>query len=245
MPSSPAIQAAPAGAGAAARQRRCSCAGSERQGQQGGANEEEASEEEVSEEEVRRLLTFVVIGGGPTGVEFSGELLDFIEEKIGRFFPQLVGKPEIFLLDAGASILSAFDASLRSVALQSMVSRGVRFLLKERVTDITARTIYFQSTSDPAAKDQLDYGLCVWAAGNAPRPLSQRLAERLGPEQLAVFRKTGRLLVDPWLRLAGVAPGSIFAMGDCALTNATLFPGTYTPPHHPSIFYVLPLCRRS
>eukprot|EP01041_Mallomonas_annulata_P002647 gene2647-5197_t len=174
-----------------------------------------------TDEEISRLLTFVVIGAGPTGVEFTAELADFVEEKVNKLYPKLKNKVRILLFDAGKNILNVFDAALRDRALEFIRSRGIEVVLNTRVTNIDEQRIYYTSTNDASVTAETVYGLCVWAAGNAPRPLSAKLADKLGGDYAVIFKKTGRLGVDPWLRLRGNAPG-VFAMGDCAVTNKTM-----------------------
>jgi len=176
------------------------------------------------DEDIDRLLTFVTIGAGPTGVEFTGELADFVEEKSKKLYPQLRHRVKIVLIDANKSILGAFDTALQSEALKSMQARGVEVMLTSRVTEIQEDAVFYKSLDTDNINSnecKIDYGVCVWAAGTAPRPLSCSLAEKLGTDVSCAFKRTGRLPVDPWLRLKGVPTGSVFAMGDCALINTT------------------------
>lgn len=79
------------------------------------------------EAEVARLLTFVVVGGGPTGVEFSGELHDLLHGEFARLYPHLQGKPRIVLVEASGSVLSVFDITLRQctyVCVDGAKSKG-------------------------------------------------------------------------------------------------------------------------
>ena len=76
---------------------------------------EAASLPSTSEDERRRLLSFVVVGGGPTGVEFAGTLADYVRGDLARKFPNL--KPTVTLLQSDKAILSAFSTSLQERAL--------------------------------------------------------------------------------------------------------------------------------
>jgi len=64
-----------------------------------------------------------VVGGGPTGVEFSGELSDFIKNDIAKMYPCLLGFVQIVLINSGSNILGAFDAVLQDKALRRFVRR--------------------------------------------------------------------------------------------------------------------------
>ena len=175
----------------------------------------------TSQSEIDRLLTFVVVGGGPTGIEFIGELADFIEDKVAKFYPELLKSVKIVLLNAASTILSAFDTALRTNALNTILSLGVDVRLNSYVTEVSNDSItYVTKEKDGSITQTLKYGLCVWAGGTACRPISQVLADKLGPEQVASVKKSGRLQVDPWLRMRGNLPsGSILGMGDCVCTN--------------------------
>lgn len=70
---------------------------------------------EIPESEVERLLTFVTVGGGPTGVEFMGELSDFVFQDVGRLYPRLQKKVRLILVNAGAKLLNSFDRYNHSI----------------------------------------------------------------------------------------------------------------------------------
>ena len=76
-------------------------------------NFELASLPSTSEDQLSELLTFAVIGGGPTGVEFAGELTDFISDELKILYPHLAKYIRIVLVNSGASILNAFDSALQ------------------------------------------------------------------------------------------------------------------------------------
>jgi len=86
---------------------------------------EAASLPGVGAEDIYTLLTFCVIGGGPTGCEFIGELTDFIQREVPKLYPRLQEYVKIVLLSSGVDILSTFDAALREKALQTFKSRNV------------------------------------------------------------------------------------------------------------------------
>ena len=92
---------------------------------------EAASLPSTSEEERQRLLSFVVVGGGPTGVEFAGTLADYVRVDLARKFPLL--KPTVTLLQSDKAILSAFSASLQERALATLRSEGIDVKLGVRV----------------------------------------------------------------------------------------------------------------
>ncbi|CAG8499156.1 835_t:CDS:10 [Diversispora eburnea] len=86
---------------------------------------EHASQPLISEEEIIGLLHFAVVGGGPTGVEFSAELYDFITEDISRLYPRLMNKVTMTVYDVAPQILGSFDVSLRDYATKKFARKGL------------------------------------------------------------------------------------------------------------------------
>lgn len=87
---------------------------------------ERATNPTLSQEEVTALLSFLVVGGGPTSCEFATELSDFIKQDVPRWYPHLSMKAKITLVEAGPRILGTFDASLVDYYQANMVEQGVR-----------------------------------------------------------------------------------------------------------------------
>jgi len=175
---------------------------------------EEANIPGLSEEERARLLTFVIVGGGPTGCEFSAELSDFLRQDVKKHYPKLFSEVSVKLLNSGASILGQFDSALQESALSSLKKGKIDVVLNARVTNVTDKTITLKNG------DEIPYGLAVWAAGNGVQPLVERIIERT-PEQADA---KGRVFVDKWLRLRGGS--SEFALGDCAVNPESPLPAT-------------------
>ncbi len=156
------------------------------------------------------LLHFVVIGGGPTGVEFAAELHDFIDADLHRWFRATVDHVSITLLESSGSILGAFDRSLSSFAARRFRRQNIDVRTNTPVTGIDANAITLNNG------ERLAYGLAVWSAGNAPVPL---LANLDWPKW-----RDGRLLVGATLRVPG--QDTIWALGDCATIDGEPLPPT-------------------
>ncbi|KAG8464456.1 hypothetical protein KFE25_003519 [Diacronema lutheri] len=185
--------------------------------------------------EVRRLLTFVVVGGGPTGVELSGEMTDLLSSDARRLYPALASRARVVLVHGGAELLPPFEPSLRAAAASGLRARGVQLVLNSRVervgeTTLTVRTrVRGADGAEGVERSELPYGAVVWCAGTTPQPFVRALLAEL-PE--AAASRDGRLNVDSWLRVrmgggtadaraeppGGAAPllGSILAIGDAA-----------------------------
>ncbi|KAK4529179.1 hypothetical protein CCYA_CCYA01G0036 [Cyanidiococcus yangmingshanensis] len=176
---------------------------------------EEANLPETSDEERRRLLHFVVVGGGPTGVEFAGELHDFLVEDAVKYYKKLLKDVQVTLLQSGQTILNQFDKSLQDRALQNMRAAKINVRTGCRVVRITDTDIYLQDGS------VLPYGMCVWAAGVGPQKLVTDLIQSIPAQR--DFKKR-QLVVDDWLRVIGAE--GVFAAGDCATNLHEPLPAT-------------------
>ncbi|GJQ14764.1 hypothetical protein GpartN1_g6555.t1 [Galdieria partita] len=173
-----------------------------------------ASFPDISKEEKCRLLSFVVVGGGPTGCEFAAELHDFLVQDLKRYYPKLFEDVQVILLQSGDSILTQFDRTLQEKALENFRQSNIRVITKARVTEVTSTHILLVDGRE------IPYGLAVWAAGNGTQPLTRLLLSKI-PEQKEA---RGRLLVDPWLRVKGAL--NVFAVGDCAAVEPVPLPAT-------------------
>jgi len=184
----------------------------------------------LPEEEVKKLLTFAVVGAGPTGVEFTGELLDFIKNDLPNYYPRLVGKIQVKLIQGGDSILPVFDKALREKGMTTLLENNanLEILLSTQVKEVKANTLVFsdfksnsKNTLSFGGQKTLDYGVCVWAAGTEPRPITRSLLSKL-PNQ---DEKRGKVATDQWLRVKGTN-GTIFALGDCSYIDGAPLPET-------------------
>ncbi|KAI5074679.1 hypothetical protein GOP47_0010640 [Adiantum capillus-veneris] len=152
----------------------------------------------TSEEEKRRLLHCVVVGGGPTGVEFSGELSDFIKRDVHQRYAHVQNYIHVTLIEA-REILSSFDVGLRVYAIRHLTKAGVK-LVKGVVKDVKPGYITLSDGS------KVPYGLLVWSTGVGPSDFVRTL-------ELPKSRD-GRIGVDENLRVPGFE--DVYAIGDCA-----------------------------
>lgn len=161
-------------------------------------------------EERRRLLHFVVVGGGPTGVEFAAELNDFIVQDLRRPYGPLMESVAITLLEAGPSILTTFDAALQAYTLKVFRRQRITVRTHSPVVELQASSIVL---SDGSA---FPYGMVVWTAGIVPVRFIQNLD--LPKDQ------AGRLLTDEFLRVKSLE--NVYAAGDAMAIEAQPFPST-------------------
>jgi len=131
--------------------------------------------------EVDKILHFVIVGGGPTGVELAGELSDFISNDVNRLFPRLKGRIKLTLVEAMGRVLAPFKTEVAVVATESLVERGVAVRCDTMVKKVEPTNVSVQVKGAPE-KEQLDFGILVWAAGIKARPLVAKLRESIGSE---------------------------------------------------------------
>lgn len=160
----------------------------------------EEAEKEASPERKRALLTFVIVGGGPTGVELAGAIGEMSRFTLARDFrhidPTLA---RVILVEAGPRILPSFDKSLAARAARDLESLGVQIWSQSLVTNIDAEGL-------DVGTERLLCRTVLWAAGVKASSLGQRLGADLD--------RQGRVIVGPDLSLAGHR--EVFIAGDLA-----------------------------
>lgn len=165
------------------------------------------------------ILPYLPSFSGPPGCEFAGELADFVAADLApRYGERLVSFVKVTLLQSGDSLLTQFEASLQSLALNNFAKR-VNVEFNARVVEVTDSEVVLKNGS------RISYGILVWAAGNGTRPIVAKLVERITGEPMdEAIRKRRKLSVDPWLRVKGI--NDIFAMGDCSVMDGRALPAT-------------------
>ena len=131
-------------------------------------NFELAMQPGVPDEEKKRLLHFVIVGGGPTGVEFGAELYDFVKQDVTRLYMHEKSKVSVTLIEA-RQILPSFDAKLREFAEKKMRQRDQFELVQSSVTEVHSDHIKLQDGT------VMPCSLVVWSTGLAPRPFTGKL----------------------------------------------------------------------
>jgi NADH:ubiquinone reductase (H+-translocating) len=168
----------------------------------------EAAERETSEDEQRRLLTFVIVGGGPTGVELAGALAEIARQSLRQDFRNI--RPEsarILLLEGAPHLLTAFPEGLREAARASLVRLGVDVRTNTVVTGVDATGVTFRSHD---VEERLLAQTVLWAAGVEASPIAKALG--------APLDRAGRVRAEPTLAVPGHP--EIFVAGDiCALNQ--------------------------
>ena len=93
------------------------------------------------EEEIDRLLHFVVVGGGPTGVEASGEFRDFVRDDLARWYPAVSGRVKVTLIEALPNILPSFSKGLVEFTEHVFEENEIKILTKHQVKDVDEKSV--------------------------------------------------------------------------------------------------------
>ncbi|KAJ1674069.1 NADH:ubiquinone oxidoreductase, partial [Spiromyces aspiralis] len=134
-----------------------------------------------SEKEKKRLLHMIVVGGGPTGVEYAGELYDFMVDDLRHWYPELTKDIKITLIEALPNVLPMFDKKLIQYTQDTFKANNINILTKTMVKEVREKSIVVQDQNKELV--EIPYGLIVWATGNKARPITQKLRERLSVMQ--------------------------------------------------------------
>jgi NADH dehydrogenase len=168
----------------------------------------ERAERDADVENRHRRLTFVVVGGGPTGVEMAGTMAEVARHTLKRDFRHInPSDTQVLLVEAGDRVLAAYPPDLSAKAQQSLERLGVVVRTKTLVTDVEADHVMVKFGG---AEERLATSMIVWAAGVAASPLAKTLADATG----ATLDRSGRIAVEADLSLPGHP--EIFVLGDMA-----------------------------
>ena len=168
----------------------------------------EEAEREPDMEKRLAWLTFLIVGGGPTGVELSGALGEMANDTMRNEFDNI--KPEdarIILLDGGERILSNYPDALSTAAVNSLIKLGVRTRNKVRVVGVDADGVTLKTAT---GQERIEAKTVLWGAGVRASEFGKILGDSAG----APLDKGGRVLVNPDLT-AGTHT-NIFVVGDLA-----------------------------
>ncbi|WAM14000.1 NAD(P)/FAD-dependent oxidoreductase [Rhodococcus sp. JS3073] len=176
----------------------------------------ESAEVSTDPAERARLLTFVVVGAGPTGVEMAGEIAQLAHRTLAGAYRTIDPRDaRIILLDAAPTVLPPFDEKLRRAAADTLENLGVEIQLGAMVTDVNDDGLTVRDQD--GIERRIEAACKIWSAGVAASPLGRQLAEQTG----AATDRAGRVLVEPDLTLPGHS--NVFVVGD--MMNRDGLPG--------------------
>ena len=149
----------------------------------------------------RRLMSFAIVGAGPTGVEYAGAISELIRLVLRKDFPELdIREVEILLIDGHPHVLEVFRPRLRRAAAQALAAKGIRLVLGAHVRDVMDDRIQLRDGSD------LVVGTVIWTAGVRGSELGATFGVDLA--------RGGRVAVEPTLQFPGHP--EVFVVGDMA-----------------------------
>ncbi len=179
----------------------------------------ETAERTTDLEARKRWLTFVIVGGGPTGVEMAGALAEIAHHVLKHDFRTIDPTHATILVVEGADrLLPPFDPGLAAKAERALTAMGVTVKTGALVTNITATHVTYRVGQ---ATEQVAAGTVFWAAGVQASPLAKALAKATG----VTLDRAGRISVQPDLTIPGKP--EIFAIGDMThlVENGRPLPG--------------------
>eukprot|EP00794_Sanderia_malayensis_P018959 gene18959-20865_t len=169
---------------------------------------ENASYPEHTDEELKQLLHFVVVGGGPTGVEFAAELADFVKHDLKKLYPDLHDKICITLVDGYNKLLSTYDEEISHYVEGRFNKENINTVTSTFVTEARDGVLQLMD-AETKEKSEMPFGMCVWAAGIGPRPFTKKIMEKV-PGQT----NKNAILTDNYLKVCNA--NGVYALGDCA-----------------------------
>ena len=168
----------------------------------------EAAEREPDPEHVRSWLTFVLVGGGPTGVELAGTLGELAKDTLRQDFRHVnPAESRILLVEGADRILPTYPAELSAKATTALARLGVTVRTGATVTDVQSDAVIIRSNEQ---SEQLATHTVIWAAGVQASPLGRLLGTATGAE----LDRAGRVIVAPDLSIPNHP--DIFVIGDLA-----------------------------
>jgi NADH dehydrogenase FAD-containing subunit len=176
---------------------------------------ETASEPGVSEQDQIDLLHFAIVGGGPTGIEFSAELHDFIMEDLARLYASLLNKVRITVFDNAPKILGGFDSALGEYASKKFARKGIDIRTNTKITQVEKNHLVLDNGT------KVPFGTLVWATGITATPLVRALE--------VAKDKTSRIVTNEFLEVLdnnGNPIKDTYALGDCAAIKDNALPAT-------------------
>jgi NADH dehydrogenase len=163
------------------------------------------------EQQRQRLMTFVVVGAGPTGVEMAGQIAELAHRTLRREFRRIdPRRARVILLDAAPAVLGSFGDRLGAKAQVKLKKIGVEVQLGAKVVGVDATGI---DVEDAQGRRRIESVCKVWAAGVSANPLGAQLAQQSGAE----LSRAGHIGVEPDLSLRGHP--EVFVVGDMMAQN--------------------------
>ncbi|KAG7898493.1 hypothetical protein KL907_005253 [Ogataea polymorpha] len=184
-------------------------------------NLEKACLPTTTDEERKKLLSFVICGAGPTGVEVAAEIFDLLNEDLTRSFPKILRQEiSIHIIQSRSHILNTYDKAISEYAMKRFEHDQIDLLTNSRVREILPDQVIFdqKTASGEIETKSVPFGLCLWSTGVAQNPLAQQVVKDLAGSQ----KNKRAIETDAQLRVIGAPLGDVYAIGDCATVRTEL-----------------------
>ncbi|EAN31284.1 Pyridine nucleotide-disulfide oxidoreductase family protein [Theileria parva strain Muguga] len=165
-----------------------------------------ASMPSVTNSDRKRLLHFLVVGGGPTGVESAGELSVLMNSHLGKIYPELMPFVKVSIVEAGQRLLPSLAQNTSKYVLK-VFSKSVNMYFGKVVSEVREKSCILKELAS-GNTEEVECGLVLWASGLKETDLVMKLKRKWN-----VPEGSRALLVDQYLRLQG--SNNIFCLGDC------------------------------
>ncbi|XP_955235.1 NADH dehydrogenase, putative [Theileria annulata] len=172
-----------------------------------------ASMPSLSDSERRRLLHFLVVGGGPTGVECTGELSVLMSRHLGKCYPELMPFVKVSIVEAGQRLLPSLSQSTSKFVLNVFNKSNVNMYFGKVVSEVKQKSCVLKEIKT-GNTEEIECGLVLWASGLKETDLVTKLKRKWN-----IPESSRALLVDQYLRLQGL--DNIFCLGDCCKITPT------------------------
>ncbi len=169
----------------------------------------EQAENEQDQDQKKRLLTFVIVGGGFAGVETAGEINDFLEDAVTHYHNIDFADIRVVMIEALDKILPGFNERLARFAHEKLELRGIEIMLQNAVTRFDGNTITIKNLQDKSTAledtEKISSNTMIWTAGIAPADIIRN----------SVFKMIkGQITVNEYLETMQFS--DVYAIGDCA-----------------------------
>ncbi|QLL33915.1 hypothetical protein HG536_0F02400 [Torulaspora globosa] len=176
----------------------------------------------TSDEERKKLLSFVVCGGGPTGVEFAAEVFDLLNEDLPKLYPKILRQQvSVHIIQSRSNILNTYDEKISEYAMERFRKESIDLLTNARVDRILPDKVIFNQKNPQTGeieRKELPFGLCLWSTGVAQNPLAKQVVTAFSANQ----RNKRAIETDSHLRVLGNEAKDVYAIGDCSTLRTDL-----------------------
>ncbi|GMK55424.1 hypothetical protein CspeluHIS016_0204800 [Cutaneotrichosporon spelunceum] len=183
-------------------------------------NLETASLPTTTPEERKLLLSFVVCGGGPTGVEFAAELSDMLNEDVLNYYPKLLKNDmSVTIIQSRDHILNMYSEKISEYAEKQFKREEINVITNARVVEVTEDCVRItvKGADGTVTEREVPASLVLWSTGIAMQPFTRCMVEKL-PNQF----NSKAVQVDGHLRVEGAPYGTIYAVGDASTIHLNM-----------------------